>query len=70
MEDRALMHALGEIITTVDKMRGTHTNTQRLNVFKDPDKENISVRFGRLQKLGLSGWKGRIIENMSFCGGI
>lgn len=25
LEDKALMHALGEIITTVDKMRGTHT---------------------------------------------
>lgn len=25
MEDRALMYALGEIISTVDKMRGTHT---------------------------------------------
>ena len=25
MEDRALMYALGEILTAVDKMRGTHT---------------------------------------------
>lgn len=29
MEDRALMYALGELTTTVDKMRGTHTNTER-----------------------------------------
>lgn len=28
MEDRALMYALGEIITTVDKMRGTYRHSQ------------------------------------------
>ena len=30
MEDRALVYALGEIIATVDKMRGADLNTQRL----------------------------------------
>lgn len=28
MEDRALIYALGEIITTVDKMRGTRPPTR------------------------------------------
>lgn len=32
MEDRALVYALGEIITTVDKMRGTDMNILILNV--------------------------------------
>lgn len=48
MEDRALMFALGELITAVDKMRGTenHSKISNHTLFRfdlDMDQNSISV---------------------------
>lgn len=48
MEDRALMYALGEIITTVDKMRGTHTLNHLFTLRDILDKSNSSKQPGMM----------------------